>query len=109
MNKSLSVILKFMLIGLIAILLISIPLLGLKRWYFDRSAGDPEMIDYFFKPAFPGYSSIEILKRTEDGAASNPRILTVQVVLESYADAVTCQGEITQFQADSSYINLVLV
>lgn len=93
---------KIILVGVGAILLLVAALLGL-FWYFSRLPSDRQLITEQFDSQIPGYSRIEILQRTGEHTIRNPRILVVEVVIESYPESVTCQGEIHYFRADPSY------
>jgi len=106
MKESLSIVKKVALLGVLVILLLPATLWGLWR-HFNRPLSDKQIIKQQFEPEFPGYSAIEVFQRSGKGTSrADPKILKIEVVMESYDGAVTCQGEIRYFRADPSYYGL---
>ncbi len=54
--------------------------------------------------SLPGYTKIDVLDRRGAGNIKDPLILTLAVALDSYPDAVMCQGQITYFFGDPYYL-----
>lgn len=101
MIKFLRILVRVVIASVIAALLVVVALLGL-LWYFSRPLSDSQILKKQFEPEFPGYSAIRVLERKGEGTVSNPRVLTIEVVMESYSGPVTCQGEIGYFKGDPS-------
>ncbi len=101
MRKFLSILVKVAIAGMVATLLVVTVLLGV-FWYFSRPLSDTQILKEQFEPKFPGYSAIRVLERRGERTISNPRVLTIEVVMESYSEPVTCQGEIRYFKGDPS-------
>jgi|GEM_PF-1398972 len=101
MRNLLRIATRITLVGVVLILILAAALLGL-FWYFSRPLSDSQMIQEIFGPEFPGYSAIRVLARTGERTVSSPRVLIVEVVMESYSGPVTCQGEIRYFRGDPS-------
>ena len=67
---------------------------------------DRQLIQSQLERRPPGYSSIEILDRQGDGTPENPRVLTIQVTMNSYPNSVVCEGELVFFYNDPSYLEI---
>ncbi len=102
MKRFLIIFAKVAIASVIFTLLGVIVLLGV-FWYFSRPLSDGQILKEQFEPEFPGYSAIKVLERRGERTPSNPRILTIEVVMESYSGPVTCQGEIGYFKGDPSH------
>jgi len=100
-----SILAKVALAGIIVVVLVIAVLYGL-FWYFGRPLSDDQMIRERFDPKLPGYSEIEILERKGERDVSNPRLLTIEVVMESYPESVVCRGEISYFRSDPSFLDV---
>jgi hypothetical protein len=80
--------------------------LGLSGCLVGLSCGgvsDKDLINKMSDPQYPGYSDIKVLKRAGEGTGISPRVLTLQVTMESYPDSVVCEGELVYFHSDPSY------
>jgi len=101
MIKFLNILVKIAITGVVVIFLGGTVFLGL-LWYFSRPLSDGQILKEQFEPEFPGYSAIKVLERKGERTVSNPRVLTIEVVMESYSGPVTCQGEVGYFKGDPS-------
>lgn len=101
MRKFLNIFVRIAIVSVVIILLGVTALLGL-LWHFSRPLNDNQILKEQFDPKFPGYSMIKVLERRGERMVSNPRILTIEVVMESYSRPVTCQGEVGYFKGDPS-------
>jgi hypothetical protein len=61
---------------------------------------DTALVERFFPPDFPGYSNVEILSSKGEGMRRIPREIEVAVQIESYPQAVRCQGQIYLVDGD---------
>jgi hypothetical protein len=105
MKKFLLIFLKIVLIGVTVVLLLAASLFGL-FWYVNRPVSDNQLIKSSFMSKLPGYSSIKVIKRIGEGTVENPRVLIIEVALESYDDPLTCRGEIRYIRGDPSFRDL---
>jgi hypothetical protein len=106
MKEAVSMIKKVALLSVLVIILLAATLWGLWR-HFNRPLSDRQIIKRQFELDSPGYSSIGILQSSGNGTSlTDLRVLKLEVVIESYGEAVTCQGEIHYFRADPSYYEL---
>jgi len=97
---------KVALAGAIIFLALMAALLGV-FWYFRCPLSDRQIVKAQFDSELPGYSSVKILKSVGTGKnIADPKVLNLEVVMESYAGPVTCQGKIRYFQADPSFREL---
>ncbi|MGC9398925.1 MAG: hypothetical protein ACP5HM_07290 [Anaerolineae bacterium] len=101
MRKFLDIFTRIAIVSAVIILLGVTALLGL-LWYFSRPLSDSQILKEQFEPKFPGYSTIKVLERKGERTVSNPRVLIIEVVVESYSGPVTCQGEVGYFKGDPS-------
>jgi|YNPNPStandDraft_1061719.scaffolds.fasta_scaffold29637_3 hypothetical protein len=101
MRKFLIILAKVAIANAVVVLLLVAVLAGL-FWYFSRPLSDSQILKKQFEPEFPGYSAIKILIAKGERTVVNPRVLTIEVVMESYLGPVTCQGEIGYFKGDPS-------
>jgi Na+-transporting methylmalonyl-CoA/oxaloacetate decarboxylase gamma subunit len=101
MNRFFSIGLRVTLVGAAVVLLLLALLLGV-IWYYSRPPSDRDLVNSYFDSQLPGYSHIEILERTGAHSLSDPRRVVFTVDIESYPEAVTCQGEIQNVLAGPS-------
>ncbi len=100
MRKVLSLIGKILLIGVVAVLAIAVILIG-ALMFLLRPPSDRAIIrGTFSRPDLPGYSSIRVLEGSDRYARE--RVITLEVVLESYTGPVNCRGEIYYRHGDPS-------
>jgi hypothetical protein len=88
---------RFSALTTLFVLLVSI--LGLSGCHLS----DDAIINGAFEPEYPGYSDIKVLNRAGENTGISPRVLTLQVTIESYPDSVVCEGELVHFRGDPSY------
>lgn len=101
MKKALSIFAKVVIASVVVALLAATALLGL-LWYFSRPLSDSQILKKQFEPEFPGYAVVKVLERRGERTVSNPRVLVIEVVMESYSEPVTCHGEVGYFKGDPS-------
>ncbi|WP_322507053.1 hypothetical protein [Anaerolinea sp.] len=66
---------------------------------------DSELISEYFNQALPGYTSITILDQQGKGRGDDPRLLTLQVVMDTGSKPTSCEGKLKMFISDPSYFS----
>lgn len=67
--------------------------------------GDNELISRYFNQKLPGYFSITTLDQQGKGNGGEPRLLTLRVVMDIGPKPYSCEGKLTFFISDPSYLN----
>jgi hypothetical protein len=66
---------------------------------------DSELISKHFNQQLPGYASIKILDQKGKGQGGDPRLLTLQVEMDTGSKLSSCEGILKFFIGDPSYFN----
>jgi len=66
---------------------------------------DSQLISEYFNQELPGYTSITILDQQGKGKGDDPRLLTLQVVMDTGSKPTLCEGKLKMFISDPSYFS----
>lgn len=67
---------------------------------------DEDLVSMLFDPQRPGYGEVQVLSAEGEGWRRIPRVLQVEVELESYPRTVTCAGEILWREGDPMFLGI---
>jgi len=99
----------FIILGAIALLLVSAALclyIYIQQGLYLPSTTDAELLESYFPPDYPGYSDLKIISSEGEGFRRIPRTIKFTVQVESYPQAVPCQGEVNFAAGDPMMLNV---